>query len=91
MTPAETPSSSPPVSQDQMPTLTQDMALTQVPQAVLVALDARFAEKEALMALSSDLLENLRPEMERLTADWVQKTLQSVWDQRARTWQELES
>jgi hypothetical protein len=56
-----------------------------------VALDARFAEKEALMALSSDLLENLRPEMERLTADWVQKTLQSVWDQRARTWQELES
>jgi hypothetical protein len=74
-----------------MPTLTQDMALTQVPQAVLVALDARFAEKEALMALSSDLLENLRPEMERLTADWVQKTLQSVWDQRARTWQELES
>ena len=91
MTPAETPSSSPPVSQDQMPTLTQDMALTQVPQAVLVALDARFAEKEALMALSSDLLENLRPEIERLTADWVQKTLQSVWDQRARTWQELES
>jgi hypothetical protein len=91
MTPAETPSSSLPVFPDQMPTLTQDMALTQVPQAVLVALDARFAEKEALMALSSDLLENLRPEMERLTADWVQKTLQSVWDQRARTWQELES
>jgi hypothetical protein len=91
MTPAETPSSSPPVFPDQMPTLTQDMALTQVPQAVLVALDARFAEKEALMALSSDLLEKLRPEMERLTADWVQKTLQSVWDQRARTWQELES
>ena len=90
MTPAETPSSSPPVSSDQIPTLTQDMALTRVPQAVLVALDARLAEKEALMALSSDLLEKLRPEIERLTADWVQKTLQSVWEQRARTWQEVE-
>ncbi len=90
MTPTETPSSSPPVIPDQIPTLTQDMALAQVPQAVLVALDARSAEKEALMALSSDLLENLRPEIERLTADWVQRTLQSVWDQRARTFQDVE-
>lgn len=90
MTHAETPSASPPVSSDQMPTLTQDMALTQVPQAVLVALDARVAEKQALMALSSDLLENLRPEIERLTADLVHRTLQSVWDKRARTFQDVE-
>jgi hypothetical protein len=90
MTPTETPSSSPPVFPDEIPTLTQDMALAQVPQAVLVALDARSAEKEALMALSSDLLENLRPEIERLTAVWVQRTLQSVWDQRARTFQDVE-
>ena len=49
MTQAQTPSSSPPVSPDQIPTLTQDMALAQVPQAVHVALDARVAEKQALM------------------------------------------
>ena len=90
MTHAETPSASPPVSSDQIPTLTQDMALAQVPQAVHVALDARAAEKQALMALSSDLLENLRPEIERLTADLVQRTLQSVWDKRARTFQDVE-
>jgi hypothetical protein len=91
MTQAETPSSSPPVAPDQIPTLTQDMALVQVPQAVHVALDARVAEKQALMALSSDLFENLRPEIERLTADLVQRTLQSVWDKRARTFDGFEA
>lgn len=64
--------------------------MAHVPQAVHVALDARVAEKQALMALSSDLLENLRPEIERLTADLVQRTLQSVWDERARTFQDVE-
>ena len=87
---AETPSSSPTVCPDQIPTLTEDMAVGQVPQAVHVALDARVAEKQALMALSSELLENLRPEIERLTADLVQRTLQSVWDKRARTFQDVE-
>ena len=87
---AETPSSNPTVCPDQIPTLTGDMALGQVPQAVHVALDARVAEKQALMALSSELLENLRPEIERLTADLVQRTLQSVWDKRARTFQDVE-
>jgi hypothetical protein len=89
MTQAETPFSSQPVSPDQIPTLTQDMAVAQVPQAVSLALDARVAEKQALMALSSDLLANLRPEIERLTADMVQRTLQSVWDKRARTFQDV--
>jgi hypothetical protein len=90
MTQAETPSSSQAVAPHQIPTLTQDMALAQVPQAVHVALDARVAEKQALMALSSDLLENLRPEIDRLTADLVQRTLKSVWDKRARTFQDVE-
>lgn len=68
---------------DQIPTLTQDMALAQVPQAVGLALDALAAEKKALMALSETLVRNLRPEIERLTADLVQRTLQGVWEQRA--------
>jgi hypothetical protein len=55
-----------------------------VPQAVTLALDARAAEKQALMDLSDELVQNLRPEIERLTADMVQRTLQGVWDQRAR-------
>jgi hypothetical protein len=60
------------------------MVLGQVPQAVTLALNARVAEKQALMDLSDELVQNLRPEIERLTADMVQRTLQGVWDQRAR-------
>jgi hypothetical protein len=73
---------------DQIPTLTQEMALRLVPQAVSLALDARVAEKKALMALSDELVQNLRPEIERLTADLVHRTLQGVWDKRARIYQE---
>ena len=73
---------------DHIPTLTQDMALGQVPEAVSLALDARAAEKKALMALSDELVQNLRPEIERLTADLVQRTLQGVWDKRARIYQD---
>jgi hypothetical protein len=62
------------------------MVLDQVPQAVTLALDARAAEKRALMDLSEELLQNLRPEIERLTADLVQRTLQGLWDKRARTY-----
>jgi hypothetical protein len=69
---------------DQIPTLTQDMVLGQVPPSVNLALDARAAEKQALMAMSEELLQNMRPEIERLTADLVQRTLQSVWDKRSR-------
>ena len=73
---------------DQIPTLTQDMALGQVPQALSLALDARAAEKKALMALSDELVHNLRPEIERLTAELVQRTLQGVWDKRSRIYQD---
>jgi hypothetical protein len=84
----ETPVSGQAHDPDLIPTLTQDMALPHVPQAVSLALDARAAEKKALMALSEELVQNLRPEIERLTADLVQRTLQGVWDKRARIYQE---
>jgi hypothetical protein len=74
---------------DQIPTLTQDMAVGQVPQALSLALDARAAEKKALMALSDELVQNLRPEIERLTAELVQRTLQGVWDKRSRIYQDV--
>ena len=84
MNQAQTPGAGQADAPDQIPTLTQDMVLVQVPQAVTLALDARAAEKQALMDLSDELVQNLRPEIERLTADMVQRTLQGVWDQRAR-------
>jgi hypothetical protein len=51
--------------------------------------DARAAEKRALMGLSDELVQNLRPEIERLTSDLVQRTLQGVWDKRARIYQDI--
>lgn len=58
--------------------------MVDVPPAVTLALDVRVAEKQALMALSEELEQNLRPEIERLTKDMVQRTLQGVWDKRSR-------
>jgi hypothetical protein len=86
MNQAQTPAAGQAGASDQIPTLTQDMVLDQVPQAVTLALDARAAEKRALMDLSEELVQNLRPEIERLTADLVQRTLQGLWDKRARTY-----
>ncbi len=84
MTPAPTPHVGPNVVPDPIPTLTQDMVLGHVPMAVSLALDARAGEKQALMGLSEELVQNLRPEIERLTVEMVQRTLQGVWDKRAR-------
>jgi hypothetical protein len=88
MNQAVTTGADPTAAPDQIPTLTADMAVRQVPQAVSLALEARAAEKRALMALSDELVQNLRPEIERLAADLVQRTLQGVWDQRARIYQD---
>ena len=85
MNQAQTPGAGQADAPDQSPTLTQDMVLVQVPQAVTLALDARAAEKRALMGLSDELVHNLRPEIERLTSDLVQRTLQGVWDKRAKS------
>lgn len=74
---------------DSVPTLTHDMAMVHVPKAVSLALDARAAEKQALMALSEEMVLNLRPEIDRLISDLVQKTLQGVWDKRAKTYLDL--
>lgn len=88
MNQAETTGADPTAAPDQIPTLTADLAVREVPLAVLLALEARAAERNALMALSDELVQNLRPEIERLAADLVQRTLQGVWDQRARIYQD---
>ncbi len=88
MTPDSSSHERPPFEADVIPTLHQDAALATVPQAVSLALDARLAEKQALMAMSEDLVMNLRPEIERITTEVVQKTLLGVWEQRARRYQE---
>jgi hypothetical protein len=62
---------------DEIPTLTQ--AIEDVPPAIASALDAREAEKQAFMALSTELLQQLRPEFDRLAAGLVLRTLETAW------------
>lgn len=85
-TPMQTPVN--PAGLDQIPTLTKSMVLEEVPEAVRLALEARAAEKRALLAMSDELVANLRPEIERLTADLVQRTLTGLWEKRARGYDE---
>lgn len=84
MTHAPTPNATAPFEADAIPTLSQDMVMGDVPVAVSLAMDARAAEKAALMALSVDLVQKLRPEIERMTSDMVQRALQGEWDKRWR-------
>lgn len=78
----------PPMPEQDIPTLSPESMLASVPEAVRLALDARAAEKRALLALSDDLVQNLRPEIERLTAELVQKTLADVWEKRAHIYRD---
>lgn len=68
---------------DEIPTLTQ--TVEQVPPAVEAALDARAAEKQAFMALSDELLQQLRPEFDRLAAGLVLRTLETAWHHKVNT------
>ena len=72
-----------PAWRDQIPTLTETMVVQELPQALRLMLEARAAEKRALMALADDLARQLQPEVERMTRALVNKTLNRVWAQRA--------
>ncbi|MCE2782216.1 hypothetical protein [Limnohabitans sp.] len=68
---------------DKIPVLTQPMQ--DVPTALVCALDARAAEKQAFMALSAELLQQLRPEFDRLAAGLVHRTLETAWHHKVNT------
>lgn len=72
-------------SPDTVPTLTEPVE--NVSASMHSALDALEAEKQAFMALSNELLQQLRPEFERLAAGLVLRTLETAWHHKvnART------
>jgi hypothetical protein len=65
---------------DEIPTLTD--SIENVPPSWVSALDAQAAEKQSFMALSAELLQQLRPEFERLAAGLVHRTLESAWQHK---------
>jgi hypothetical protein len=72
-------------SPDNVPTLTEPVE--NVSASMHAALDALEAEKQAFMALSTELLQQLRPEFDRLAAGLVLRTLETAWHHKvnART------
>ena len=66
-----------------MPILTVVVPEADIPQGVAAALIARTHEKAALLAMEADLLQALRPEIERLTTELVRNSIREVWLKRS--------
>ena len=72
-----------------IPVLTTAVATSDIPAALLAALDARLAEKASVLALSQELMKNLRPELDRMAAELVQRSVQGMWEKRAEIYQNI--
>jgi hypothetical protein len=70
-------------SPDNVPTLTE--SVDNVSASMHEALDALEAEKQAFMALSTELLQQLRPEFDRLAAGLVLRTLETAWHHKVNS------
>lgn len=75
------------IAPEEIPVLTHIVPAAQVPLALGVAWDARVAEKQALLDLSQELIQNMRPELDRLTTELVAQTLQGLWEKRSEKYQ----
>lgn len=67
-----------------IPVLSTVLTDEAVSQALQDALDGRMQDKLDWMALETQILQTLRPEVERLTTELVRKTLREVWLQRSQ-------
>jgi hypothetical protein len=74
---------------DAIPVLTTAVATSDIPAAMLAALDARLAEKASVLALSQELMNNLRPELDRMAAELVQRSVQGMWEKRAEIYKNI--
>lgn len=81
MTPSVLPSEQTPASV--IPVLTSVVSQSDVSPGTLSALQARQAEKASFFALADALKESLRPELERMANDVVQRSLQAAWAQKS--------
>jgi len=86
---ANTLMTAPHVPSDEIPVLNDVLAKDRIPEALLVALDARQAEKASVLALSQELMKNLRPELDRMASELVQRSVQGMWEKRAEIYQNL--
>ena len=62
-----------------IPVLSTVIPVDQITQELAAALQLREEERTAFMAMAEGVAQSLRPELERLTAELVQRSLQQAW------------
>ena len=67
-----------------VPVLSTVIPADQIPLNLIAELDARELERASFMALADDLVEGLRPELERMTTELVRRGLRQAWANRFR-------
>jgi hypothetical protein len=72
-----------------IPVLKTVVATREIPALLLAALDARLAEKASVLALSQELMNNLRSELDRMAAELVQRSVQAMWEKRAEIYKNI--
>ncbi len=65
-----------------IPVLSAVIPDSQMSNALRAALAARDLEQTSFMALGDEVLRSLRPELERLTTELVQRSLRQAWANR---------
>lgn len=67
-----------------VPILSAVVPEAQISLSLKAALDARESERASFMALADDLVQSLRPELERMTTELVQRSVRQAWVKRFR-------
>ncbi|PUE35783.1 hypothetical protein [Limnohabitans sp. Jir72] len=66
-----------------IPVLTREISAKDIPQPLLLALEARQAERAMILGLSQELMLSLRPELDRMAAELAQRSVEGMWAKRA--------
>lgn len=62
-----------------IPVLSTLIPVDQISQDLAAALHLREEKRTAFMALAEEVTQSLRPELDRLTTELVQRSLQQAW------------
>jgi len=74
----------PPQGASVIPVLNTLIPADHISHDLASALDLRDAERAAFMAMTEEVSQSLRPELERLTTELVQRSLQQAWRSKFR-------
>lgn len=74
----------PPQGASVIPVLNTLIPADQISHDLASALDLRDAERAAFMTMTEEVSQSLRPELERLTTELVQRSLQQAWRSKFR-------